>query len=55
MDGLINTTTDSSPHLNNSVMMGIDGSEDEADDDAQDERNQVVDNLVEVLANLNVE
>ena len=46
--------TCSSPDLKDSVR-AIDGSEDEADDDMQEERNLVIGNLVEVMTNLNVE
>ncbi len=50
-DGL---ATHSSPNFKDSVR-GIDGSEDEADDDVQEERNLVIDNLAEVMTDLNVE
>ncbi len=48
------TMAPSSPDLNNNVR-AIDGSEDEGDDDVQEERNLVIDNLVEVMGDLNVE
>jgi hypothetical protein len=52
-DGLA-MTAPSSPDLNDNVR-AMDGSEDEGDDDVQEERNLVIDNLVEVMGDLNVE